>query len=132
MLPVRFRAILRWQPFSSSLLCTLKSRPSRELSFYNFRARRFQYSLFGLNLLPMQFRAIQRRQLFSRTQLCTLISRPSRERSFYNICTRHLPLFTIWPKYATRAISSDFERATFFARAIAHANIPTLQGALFL
>ena len=39
MLPIRFRAILRRQPFSSSLSRKLISRPSRERSFYNFRMR---------------------------------------------------------------------------------------------
>ena len=39
MLPMRFCAILRRQPFPSSLSRTLISRPSRESSFYNFCAR---------------------------------------------------------------------------------------------
>ena len=43
-----------------------------------------------------------------------------------------LPIFVIWPKYSTRAIYRDFEGATFFACAIAHANILALPGALIL
>ena len=35
-----------------------------------------------------------------------------------------LPIFVIWPKYGTRAISRDSETATFFARPVSHANIP--------
>ena len=46
MLPVRFRTILRRQPFSSSLSRTLISRPSQECSFYNFRAR--QLTIFAI------------------------------------------------------------------------------------
>ena len=134
MLPVRCRAILRWQPFSSILLRTLISWPYQVCSFYNFRARlhqifviwpkyttraisrdsrtatlsarpishanipglsksahfkiftrdRFQYSLFGLNMLPVRFHTILRWQHFSRAQSCSLTSRPSREHYFYN------------------------------------------------
>ena len=39
MLPVQFHAILRQHPFSHTQSRTLISRPSREGSFYNFRAR---------------------------------------------------------------------------------------------
>ena len=39
MPPVQFRVILRRQPFSRAQLRTLISQPSRECSFYNFRAR---------------------------------------------------------------------------------------------
>ena len=43
-----------------------------------------------------------------------------------------LPIFVIGHKYATDAISHDSDTATFFARAIAHANIPALLGALLI
>ena len=45
---------------------------------------------------------------------------------------RPLPIFIIWPKYATHAISRDSVTATFFARPIALVNIPALPGALLL
>ena len=81
----------------------------------------FRYSLFGLNMLPVRFHGFLRCQPFSRAQLRMLISRPSREHSFYNFRMRPLPIFVIWPKYATHVISRDFETATFFARPITHA-----------
>ena len=83
-------------------------------------------------MLPVRFRAILRRQLFSHAQSCTLLSRPSRERSINNFRARPLPIFLIWPKYATHAISRDSEMATFFARPIVHANIRALLGVLLL
>ena len=93
---------------------------------------RFQYSLFGLNMLRVRFRAILRRQHFSSSLSRTLISRHSRERAFSNFRARPLPIFVIWPKYATSAISRDSETATVFARLIAHANILALLGVLLL
>ena len=92
----------------------------------------FQYSLFGLNILPVRFRAINRRQPFLRTQSCTLISRLSQKCTFCNFLARLHPIFVIWPKYATRAISHDSDTVTFLARAIAHANILALLGVLLL
>ena len=50
----------------------------------------------------------------------------------YNLRGQPLPIFDIWPKYATRGISCDFEATTFFVRAITHANNPTILGALLL
>ena len=93
MPPTRFRVIRRRLPFSREQLRMLISRPYWELSFYNFRAQPLQYSLFGLNMLPVQFRAILRRQSFS-------LAWP-------------FPIFVIWHKYATCAISRDSEMATF-------------------
>ena len=101
-------------------------------SFIIFTRDRFQYSLFGLNMLPVRFRAIMRRQTLSRAQLCTLISWPSRDRSFYKIPTRPLPIFVVWPTYAARTISHESETATFFAHPFADANISALPGALLL
>ena len=83
-------------------------------------------------MLLMQFRAIPKQQPVSRSQLRTLIFGPSPKSSFYNFRTRPQPMFVIWPKYATHAISRDFEAATIFTRAIAHANIPALPRALLL
>ena len=70
-------------------------------------------------MLPVRFRTILRWQPFSRAQSHTLISWPTRERFFYNFRARLLPIFVIWPKYTTHAISRDSETATFFSRAIA-------------
>ena len=125
MLLMRFHANMSGRPFFPA------KRPKSAL-FKIFAGDRFQYSLFGLNMLPVRFRAILRWQPFSRTQLRTLISRPSQERYFYNLRTRPLPIFVIWPKYDTRVISRDSETATFFARPIANANISALPGALHL
>ena len=83
-------------------------------------------------MLHVRFRAILRWLSFSREQSRILISLPSTERSFYNFRAR-LPLVIIlWRKYAKRAISRDFETATFFARTIRHANFPALLGVLLL
>ena len=75
-------------------------------------------------MLLVRFLAILRWQPFSSSLSRTLIYRPTRERSYYNFCALPLPIFIIWPKYATRTISWDSARATFLARVIAHANIP--------
>ena len=83
-------------------------------------------------MLPMRFQAILRRKPFSRSRSRTQISRPSRERSFSNFHPQPLPIFVIWPKYATSTILRDSETATFFAQAIPHANNPDLLGALLL
>ena len=80
----------------------------------------------------MQFYVILRGQLFSHVKSRTITSRPSRECCFYNFRARPLPIFVIWAKYATRPISLDSEMAIFFGRAIAHAYLPTLLGALLL
>ena len=76
-------------------------------------------------MLPMRFRTILRRKHFSRAQLPALISQPTQERSFYNFHARPLPIFVIWPKYATCAISRDSETTTSFARPIVHTNVPS-------
>ena len=94
--------------------------------FIILTCNRFEYLLFGINILPMRFRAILRRQPFSSSLSLTLISRPSQKRSFYNFCTRPLLIFVIWPKYATHAISRDSKTATFFGQLIAHVNISAL------
>ena len=132
MLPARFHAILRRQPFSHTQSRTLISRPSREAPFIIFARDRFQYLLFGLNMLPVRFSAILRQQPFLRAQFRTQKSWPSREHSFYYFRARPLPIFVILPKYATHAISRNSETITFFARPIAHANIPAIPGALRL
>ena len=81
-------------------------------------------------MLPMRFRAILRQRPFSRALPFTLISQPTQEHSFYNFRAQSLPIFVIWAKFATCAISRDPEMATFFARPIMHDNIPTLPEAL--
>ena len=45
---------------------------------------------------------------------------------------RPIPIFIIWPKYATPVISCDADTATFFEEPIAHANILALSGVLIL
>ena len=126
MLPRKFRVI------SSSLTCTLISWSSRESSFIIFERDRFQYSLFGLNMLPVRFRTILRQQPFSRAKSRKLISVPSWEHSFYNFHARPFPIFVIWPKFATYEISRDSDTVTFFAYAIVHANIRALPRELLL
>ena len=131
MLPVQFRAILRPQPFSSRLSHTLISHPRGRAPFIIFARDCFHYSLFGQNMLSVRIPVILRGQAFSRAQSCTLISRPPQERSIYNFRVRPLPIFIIWPKYAIHTISRDYDTSTFFARAIAHANILALPEALY-
>ena len=77
----------------------------------------------------MRFRAILRRQPFSRTKSSTQLSQSSQERSFFNFHAQPLPIFVIWPVYATSAIPYDSETVTFFARPIAHAIITVFSGA---
>ena len=48
----------------------------------------------------------------------------------YNFRARPLPIFIIWPKYATCVILRDSEVATFFTRVIVHSNIPGHPGVL--
>ena len=78
----------------------------------------------------MRFHVILYEQPFSRAQSRMLISQTSQEGSFNYFLTRPLPIFVIWPKYATRAISHDSDTATFFKQLIAHANIPALPRSL--
>ena len=127
---MRFCAILKRQPFSSSLRARYYPGPPGSAHFIIFMCDHFQYSLFGLNMIPAQFRAILRRQPFSSSLSRTLISQPSRDCSFYNFRVQPLPIFVIWPKYATHAIWCDSETATFVVRAIANVNIPALLRAL--
>ena len=87
--------------------------PTGRAPFIIFARDRFQYSLFGLNMIPVPFPVIQRRQPFSCAQLRIRISQPSRECSFYNFRVQLLPIFVIWPKYAPHAISHDSETAIF-------------------
>ena len=81
-------------------------------------------------MLPERFCVILSGQPFLQAQSRILISRLSQECSFYNFRARPLPIFVIWQKYATDAISRDSETATSFARPIAYANIPALPGVL--
>ena len=69
---------------------------------------------------------------FSRAIVSNNLYLTSWERSFYNFRARPLLIIVIWPKFATCAISPDSEKATFFARPNAHANILALLGALLL
>ena len=114
-----------------NLACLYPSSP-RSAPCISFHRDCFQYSLFGLKMLPMRFRTILIWQLFLRIQSPTLISHPIWERTFDNFRALPLPIFVIWPKHATSAISYDSKMATFFARPIAHANIPAVSVVLLL
>ena len=117
---------------SNSLSPTLIYKPSWERFFYNFRAQLLPIIVICLNMLLVRFQTILKWQPFLRMQSRTLISQSPREHSFYNFRERPLPIIVNWCKYATRAITCNSKTATFFARTIAHANIPTLPGALLL
>ena len=56
----------------------------------------------------------------------------SRDFEMANFFARLLPIFVIWPKYSIRAIPRDSETTTLFARPIAHTNISTLPTAPLL
>ena len=133
MLSVRFCAILRRQLFFALQIAHYYiPAPPGSAPFIIFVRERFQYSLFGQNMLLLRFHTILRRKHLSCAQSRTLISSPSQERSSYNFRARPFPIFVNWPKYATCVISRDFESATFFACPVAYGNIAALLGALLL
>ena len=132
MLPVRFRTFLRQQQFLRTQTPTLISRPSRECSYYNFRARGLPIFVSWPKYATRAILRDSEKATLLRAQSHTLITWISPECSFYNFCRRPLPIIIIWPKYTKRAISRDSETATFLARPITHANIPALPRALLL
>ena len=99
MLPVRFRAILRRQPFSSSLSLRLISRPFRERSFYNLHGRPLLIINICSEYVTCMISHDSETATFFARAIAHANSRPSRERSIYNFCARPLPIFVIWPKY---------------------------------
>ena len=128
MLPRRFRAILRRQPFSHAQSRMFMSQPPRELYFFNLHGRSLPIFIIWPKYATHPILCDFERQPFSSSLSRTLISRSSRERNFYNFCARSLSIFIICLKYPTHTISHESETATFFARAIADANTPALPG----
>ena len=72
------------------------------------------------------------KNFFERAIAQANIPAPGRAPLIIFVRDRPLPIFVIWHKFATHAISRDSKKAAFFMHAIANANISALLGTLLL